>query len=851
MKAFYTIVVLLLSFLFFSFADAQEFDLGPIPGVEIKCLAVPEQPGSKLPNLNPRGSWTQFRGDRKLTGRSELIGSITCPELLWSLDLGARRSFFSITPDAGNSVFQLPVTGEMGDRFQVQRDFEGGSFGRLIDLDGDGLNRVDPSGPTHKIGNFVPDDPDSLYRASCFHEGNPGDDQNQPLSCYLQRRQNSEWVMVWESNPLRGFTLGHTVAAQNIIADIDNDGDLEMVAIGWWEVYVFDLLTGTLEQTGVFWDGVDPPTPRGYGWMGAINLDQDPRLEIVIIGDFEKFISVIGWKGDKFEEIWDYAIEVGTTDDQSLHYTGVNPLRDVDGDGQFEIITSIFNEADDHRWHIVGRDALSGQQEFDIEDAVLAGLGDLDGDAVAELFITHSSGSVIPTIGTIEILSFLSQVKNVIWSDTSAGFPSLPVPDFPLHINSASTLYKKSMFFRQGWIVGAPVFVTSRGLEGMAERTLDIHQWNGSEIEVIGSVSGSRLKLMSLPSSTPEKGMLVRSMAESIAQSSLQLSSVTAMNQASGHITDGDGPDVTFNSSLTATVAGKLTVNGQPIIITQDYNQMIRAYSRQGQTKPPIEIWRITGRGMGVGVGNRNISTVNGFSGVLLADLLGTGDLVVAIADKATDGRARIKAVDSKGKTIWEHVFDVPGEPAGQSAPGLIHWLAGKFTTSEREDLAIVYRTAFEGSEVMELRNGTTGELIWLSTFGGFSACGTGATGTGGTHMPVFDWDSDGLDDILNNWRNMFTVYKGSTGEILINLSNGGEGCPEPNPDHIIFSENFDALPMTVVADFLGNGSQRVLYTKNEVTLALLNTQGVVQWNTPLYQGHAICCCSGSSRSGR
>ena len=187
----------------------------------------------------------------------------------------------------------------------------------------------------------------------------------------------------------------------------------------------------------------------------------------------------------------------------------------------------------------------------------------------------------------------------------------------------------------------------------------------------------------------------------------------------------------------------------------------------------------------------------------------------------------------------------MPGSRAGQSAPGLIHWLAGKFTTSEREDLAIVYRTAFEGSEVMELRNGTTGELIWLSTFGGFSACGTGATGTGGTHMPVFDWDSDGLDDILNNWRNMFTVYKGSTGEILINLSNGGEGCPEPNPDHIIFSENFDALPMTVVADFLGNGSQRVLYTKNEVTLALLNTQGVVQWNTPLYQGMPFAVVQG------
>ena len=167
-----------------------------------------------------------------------------------------------------------------------------------------------------------------------------------------------------------------------IIADIDNDGEMEVAVRGWYHITTLDLDTGTVEKVGTFRDpnGGGDTSGRGYGWWGAINVDgeSNPELEIVILGDIEQFISVIGWDNGELKRLWRYNIEVGTSNAQAKHDTGVAPVADVDGDGLPEIVTSIFNKTGDQRWHVMVFDGINGAIECDLVDSYLTGLEDVD-----------------------------------------------------------------------------------------------------------------------------------------------------------------------------------------------------------------------------------------------------------------------------------------------------------------------------------------------------------------------------------------------------------------------------------------------------------------------------------------
>mgnify|MGYP001074056712 CR=1 FL=1 len=93
-------------------------NLGEIPTVFIKCY-FNEDP-MEVAQLGTGGTWLQFRGDRKLSGRSGLVGTTTCPEVLWSHDLGARLSLLEVEFDSSVSkALPLPDTGELGDRWEL------------------------------------------------------------------------------------------------------------------------------------------------------------------------------------------------------------------------------------------------------------------------------------------------------------------------------------------------------------------------------------------------------------------------------------------------------------------------------------------------------------------------------------------------------------------------------------------------------------------------------------------------------------------------------------------------------------------------------------------------------------
>ncbi|MGI9235395.1 MAG: hypothetical protein ACR2RD_17315 [Woeseiaceae bacterium] len=822
---FVAVAVLLTTLFYPTLVEAQEFDLGPIPGVVIECFAESEDAGNLRTDSSLDGSWLQVRRDRKLTGRSPLIGDITCPQVLWSYDIAqTRKTWFSAIPSISDSEIVLPTAGFEGDSFQTQKDFE--FWGIEIDLDGDGSQVFNPLDSGNRIGDFLPALA-GYERISCKPDVlglTPDSDETVP--CYLQNRSNGAWdPPLWVSDAISGMISDNGFSGTPILADIDADGAMEVAVKGWYDISVLALNDGETEQVATFRDphGAGDASGRAYGWWGAINIDNDPKLEIVILGDFEQFISVIGWVNGELEEIWDHEIEAGVNNPSAKHDTGVAPVADVDGDGLPEIVTSIFNENGDQRWHVIGFDGVSGTIEIDLVDKYLTGLEDLDGDGVAELFVTTTTNPGWPDYGDISILSFDGGVQSTVWSATNKSFVRNDIPGFPDNVNSATKNLRLNLFYRSGWMPGRPVFMTEEDNGNGIDVTLRVLQFDQGQVVEVATLSGPRLNLMSMSSVSPQNGMLFQTYTQDAVEGPLSLTNMSGDLKWYGRVDSTDGDPRAGASLLAGTVVGSLSDNSPPTVVTQGFGENLWGL-RISDGVTPTELWARPGRGM--------ISTDSTpYESVLLADIFGTGELAVVSARNRADGLGVITTYDSLGSTVWEQSFNTPGELPPWNEGGITTWAAGNFTTDLFEDILVSWRTGTQHSTRMRLLDGQSGVTEWTQDIGGLCQ-GSRGTGAGGMHMPTLDWDGDNLDEVLSLFSALFAVYDGNNGGILHQLWTW-PFCDPPT----VFTETFLEHSMGVVADFMGTGGEQILYGKNAATLAVLDFDASVNWNTPFYSG--------------
>ena len=809
------------------------FNLGEIPSAVIECY------GNEAPiedaQSSTGGAWLQFRGDRALSGRSGLVGAATCPEVLWSHDLGARLSLLEVAFDPSVSkALPLPNAGELGNRGNLFHRYE--VKGRRIDLDGDGWNvESTTSLGTHRVGDLLPDLP-GYEMVSCdtgqFQVGAGGDD---PLPCYLLNRSNGAWETVWVSVPFDGFTNNRSTTGEPLVGDFDRDGEPEVAVLPWYDVQVLDLATGALEATGNYktdvYDPDDPTTGRAYGFFGAYDLGGDDRSEFVIMGDFQMFVSVLGWRDGGLVELWDHQIEAGTKLNKAVHETGASPVADIDGDGNPDIVTSIFNEHGDSRWHVVGFDGLTGTVIVDLVDRHLAALGDLDGDGTAELFVTVTEGPAVPEYGPVEILDVTQNPPQSVWSSSSSGFERLDVPDFPLHVNSRATWGRKSIFLYQDPGSDELMFATRSQQRGTRNVTIHFYQAIGGVSE-IGSVTGPLLQLRGIDDRTETLRLLVGAVS-SQSGSTVTTDGLEATLAHSGRAQDGDGHLAAMGSLLTGTVVGHLD-GGGPTVVAHGFGETVQALEVDTESGLVSVAWTASGRGMVSGA-DTIVSNNRGFAAVALADVYGTGEHVVVVADEGSDGSAVLRALNGSGEVIWQTGFDVLGAPPIWNIGGITNWTAGHFRDPDREDVLVDVRKTMSGSDQLHLLDGRNGDVLWTRQSGGmYSGCGTThERGAGGSHMAIFDWDGDGLDEILNTYSSLYTVHDGSDGSMLLNRWMT-DWCPDPLQ---LFDQGFLNHPLPVAADFLGNGSDQILLAGIDSTIAIAETGGDPIWHTEMFSG--------------
>jgi len=753
------------------------------------------------------GSWRQFRGDQALTGRSSLTGAIKTPKTEWKHFVGARETLVALSFDGSQPcVIPLPDSDRQPELFGAA--LAGWRAGpERIDLDGDGKPVPVPIGALHKVGRFLPGvqecqkiEFESLFETS----GNNASDGANGTGC-LKIRKNGEWEQVWQTEPIPML-----FAPTPIVGDFDGDGKVEVAAMAWYDIWVFDAETGrTKYRTRFMPEGSE--SGRGYGWLGAFDIDGDGRSEIVSVSDFEAQVSVVGFVDGELKIIWNRLIERGAGAKQMLLWPAVDPVADIDGDGVSEVVVSLYNPDDDGIWHIRVVDGLTGRVKHDLPGLKLAGVRDINRDGLAEVFCVRTEGRIVPRRARLSILSFKSGEPVAVWSRADSAFHTAPVERLPADVNNWPPGNNLATIVT-GEIGPCEdsVFFTERLDDALTGR-IELTAWRcgpSGRIHKAGVVAGPRARVLAVQTGS---GCLLS--FESVGESS----DITVRG-ASMRIESSRRKGI----PVSPPVVAKLRPDSKPVVVVQGAGEVVSAFESPAGGREARKLWAVGARG--VCVGHEASTGGTAYGGVVLADVTGSGTLATLAATRTSKGYARLLCLDPEGKELWRSDFPgFGGAPPSEdySSGGLTIWTAGRFTDPNRCDVLVSLRRSTAHTDETFLLDGRTGNQLWHRTKGS-RARGDYGRACGGNWPAVTDYDGDGLDDVILTFPDGVFVMNGATGEPMLDVStcNG------------VFPDGTAMYAIPVVADFLGVGASQLLYGACSYAFGVVSRDGKLIWWT-------------------
>lgn len=808
-----------------------------------------------------RLEWHQHRGNKRLTGEATFHQDIvTGAQVLWSEFVGSRESWFAVAPSSSEQLVTAPT--QAISMSQSER-ISWGIGGPYFDLAGNGNLTAESTSSIRRVGDFIPGN-GKLEKL----EGEVFDPTFGQGVVRLSIYQNGGWVQQWQSPQIPAmFGIPNL-----IVGDFDADGTNEVALTPWNNVYVLNINTGAIERTGAFKPAANE-SGRGYGWFGAYDLAGDSRSELVVMGDFQDFISVLGWdENGNLVQLWTRVFDPKLTGKQTAHRPMAFPVRDIDGDGRPEIVTSVYNETGDHRWHLIVLDAATGSVRHDLVDHAIDGARDIDGDGDFELFVRATQGALLPEMSTIKILDWAGGGFHTVWSHANAAFVRQDMADFPANMNSATSTGKSDLLTGPIVAGGDDVFFTRQLVDAAANESLvGVWQFDGAGGAMsLGTARATGLDAIALrPAATGQSGVLLSTEfvgaagmlpGDYDANGRVDAADFTlwrntvGSSAAPGSGADGNGsglvdqadydvwranfgrlaPHVVALAGLSgapvysqlgspprsSVVVGRLDgPTSPPTVVLQGGSETIAAL-RPNSAGSAVHLW--TRAGIGGFTGATQFQGQHEFSGVALADVDGGGDLEVLYATRGEAGQARLVAADALGNAVWHHDFDVPGGPRVWNQPGLTLWRSGHFRSKTREDVLVQLMRGSGGTGEFQLLDGLTGQVVWTRTYGPTPG-GPLNRNAGEAQMAVYDWDGDGLDEAVNFHPDMYYVVDG-TGVNLVDrpVYNGG-----------VFPGGSPLYGTPIVADFLDNQTDAVLFAGSYAQLGLVTKTGQAIWNTP------------------
>ena len=489
------------------------------------------------------------------------------------------------------------------------------------------------------------------------------------------------------------------------------------------------------------------------------------------------------------------------------------------------------------------------------------------------MFVRTTQGAFLSDTSTLKILNWNGSGFNTLWSLNDAGFVRKDIQDFPINVNSATATGKSDLLTSPIVPGGQPVFFTRRIIDASTSQ-FEIQAWQldgAGGATTFGTGTGISLDALAVRAASPGQTSILFS-TEVVGAAGFADGDYNRDGYVNGAdyvqwrrslgptpVPPGTGADGNKNGLVdqadydvwrnhfgaqapnavqlsgfngapvfsqlgspprSSAVVGRLDgPTSAPTVVVQAGSETLVAL-QPGTNGQVTQVW--TRPGIGGFQGATQFQGQHEYSGVALADVNGDGDLETIYATRGEAGQARIVAASSNGSEVWHIDFDVPGGKRIFNLPGLTLWRTGHFRTTAHEDVLVQIMRGSGGTGEFQLLDGVTGDVVWVRTYGPTPG-GVIDRNAGEAQMPVYDWDGDGLDEAVNLHPDMYYVVDG-TGVNLVNATSYNQGIfPGGSPLY--------ATPM--VADFLDNNTDTVLFAGSYAQLGLMTKNGAAIWWTP------------------
>ncbi|MBX3179403.1 MAG: hypothetical protein KF886_18765 [Candidatus Hydrogenedentes bacterium] len=398
------------------------------------------------------GAWPEPRQNPHLTALQPRPGAMRdAPALLGEYDLGRTRA--DITPVAvedGHWALSI-VAGALychdAEGNEVWRAHPPGlnfeTLVRVADLDGDGAREillqagrpgspyaaavladlatgairwrydVDPMSYQWYLyaGSYLPDRKDEQIFVVMM--GYPPDPENGYCALFAFEAPGGLPRLQW-----RYDFHEYTCFPSFLQSDLDADGVQELVLQTHSRMWFLDAVSGALKHFAS-WD-VSPGNVRSYGLTRFVDLDRDGREDFLCIANFSQHHEVLFNRGGAMEKAWHYGWPESVTTGKVATTWPEPPYADLDGDGVYEIVVSMFNSEGEGAWLVRAYDVMDGALKYTFPGVIAERIHDLDGDGRAEILGNASEDPTRTRLAGARILGVRDGALAQRWADDAA-----------------------------------------------------------------------------------------------------------------------------------------------------------------------------------------------------------------------------------------------------------------------------------------------------------------------------------------------------------------------------------------------------------------------------------------------
>ncbi|MAV38753.1 MAG: hypothetical protein CMJ59_25225 [Planctomycetaceae bacterium] len=681
--------------------------------------------------------WPSYRRDSGLTGFSPLSGALAeAPSQRWSFDLGGtgipteRVQLVDVNGDGRDELVRV-LTDRIicqsvrGETLWESRRFASPQILQIRDFAGDGARGLliaTSTGVAHHRFMVSGATGQAVFLYTCKNvfgryerwgkilAGVPGEQLCAWWSGDSETRFGGDAALgvgyLWSfedglAAPRLRFHAeeqGTIYAPLHLFADMDGDGDTDMVMISHEAMWVYDLESGE-KLTHTAWG----PQIRTY-WAAtaAMPLAEGELPSLLMINPMIPGVQVVTQDGQTAVSKWKRV--VGKSENQyqpnvKIDRAAPDPFVDLDKDGEIEILAAVTNEHGDEKTHLVIFGANQGERVYDVADQTVLTVDELDGVDPPEILLREGDGA-------LRICHWDGSALVDLWRSEQATPLVMPVP-----------------------------------AEGQLARA-------------VGARSSSRN--MPLWRDRPDGQLFLLRFADGVWGCRLSSGSLERVERIARHAALGslsvpprdykwDGAQLTVSEQGSERVTFELprrpSYSAPPPVVGR-LGDAMRVVVREFSGSLVSLAADGSDRRVLIEKSPRSL-------GVSIVDLDGDGRNEVLGLSKNGQGVTEIVAIGARGKRV---LAVVPPEGATETALGP----TGRLGAGRGRWFVARYRVAYQNTRVVAY-DGASGEILWVRNYLGPQRSPSTSFVL---HLPtaVHDLDRDGCDDLIASSENWYEV---------------------------------------------------------------------------------------------